>query len=165
MNKKLYTKSILVILFFAGLFGAVYFLEKTAVSYLDEHARLHARFDELEAETDLLLAQKVLYSAAFKKIEGIDLFFEEGSRIDFYSEAQSAIQRGGSSIISNTPTSVAGGKINMGMNFTGDYYSALRSLAEMRTLNGVIRIASMNLVTVPPAGNVKIDAVLESHAE
>lgn len=164
MNRRPVFVSFCIVFFFVGLVCALYYFQNRIVELREHQASLSTRLSDLEQETDLLLARRQAYTAAFNELDRLNIGGEIGgaSGIDFYSEAQEAIKKGGSRIISNSPGRPAGGKITMGVSLTGDYYAILRSLSELRALRSAIRVVSMTLVPSQPAGDVKVDVMLEA---
>lgn len=164
MNRKPFVIAFAVILLCAGLTYTAYYFQEKVTLLREEQAQLTQRVSALERETDMLLARRQVYVAAFSELESMNIGGESGggSGVDFYSEAQQAVRRGGSTLISNSPGSSSGGRIKMRMTFSGDYYSTLRSLAELRSLRDAIRVVSMALVPTQPSGEVRIDAEIEA---
>lgn len=154
---------VFVILLIAALVGGTYYMNDRLSQLREQKESLSSQIAVLQSDTDSLLARKQVYTEAFAELERLRVGDgEAGTGLDFYSEAQRAIRRGGSRIISNSPQAPAGGVIKMGMSFTGDYYSALRSLAELRALRNAVRVVSLQLSPVQPVGDVQLNITLEA---
>lgn len=160
----LITSLIIVFICIISSYSAYYLHEELKV-LRTQSDELKIRQHALRQDTDLLMLRKQIYANAFRELDALQIgkITSAGSGIDFYSEAQVAIRKGGAQIISNSPNKAADGKMTMGMSFSGNYYDVMRSLAELRSLRNAVRVTTMTLTpnaTLP--GNVRLDVVLES---
>jgi hypothetical protein len=106
----------------------------------------------LNNETDMMIQRKQAFLNAFSELEKLKVGV--GANVDFYSEAQQAIRRGGARVLSNAPNPPRDGRISMRMTFTGDYYAIIRAFAELRGLPNVVRVVTVNLASTNPDTSV-----------
>ncbi len=129
----------------AALGGAVYYLGER----LNE---LHARADELEQQrvdlesaTQALIAQKSVFTNAFKELENYSVNVAP-NEMAFYSDVQQVVQNNAVEIMSTRQQGVnAGGVSAIAMTVRGEYYALMQVLAAWRNLPTTVRVSTLTL--------------------
>ena len=148
--------AVLGLLFFllcAGVGGAVYYLG----GRLNE---LHARADELEQQrvdlesaTQALVAQKTVFTNAFKELESysVNVALNE---MAFYSDVQQVVQNNAVEIMSTRQQGVnAEGVSAIAMTVRGEYYALMQVVAAWRNLPTTVRVSTLTLGADKSAGS------------
>lgn len=147
--------TILGLLFFllcAALGGAVYYLGER----LNE---LHAQADELqqqrvdlESATQALIAQKSVFTNAFKELENYSVNVAP-DEMAFYSGVQQVLQNNSVEILSTRQQGVnAAGVSSIAMTVRGEYYALMDVFAAWRNLPTTVRVSNLTLGTDKPVG-------------
>lgn len=129
----------------AALGGAIYYLGER----LNE---LHARADELEKQrvdlesaTQALIAQKSVFTNAFKELENYSVNVAP-NEMAFYSDVQQVVQNNAVEIMSTRQQGVnAGGVSAIAMTVRGEYYALMQVLAAWRNLPTTVRVSTLTL--------------------
>ena len=129
----------------AVLCGAVYYLG----GRLNE---LHAQADDLEQQrvdmesaTQALVAQKTVFTNAFKELENysVNVALNE---MAFYSDVQQVVQNNAVEIMSTRQQGVnADGVSAIAMTVRGEYYALMQVLAAWRNLPTTVRVSTLTL--------------------
>ena len=129
----------------AALGGAVYYLG----GRLNE---LHAQADDLEQQrvdmesaTQALVAQKTVFTNAFKELENysVNVALNE---MAFYSDVQQVVQNNAVEIMSTRQQGVnAEGVSAIAMTVRGEYYALMQVLAAWRNLPTTVRVSTLTL--------------------
>ena len=129
----------------AVLGGAVYYLG----GRLNE---LHAQADDLEQQrvdmesaTQALVAQKTVFTNAFKELENysVNVALNE---MAFYSDVQQVVQNNAVEIMSTRQQGVnAEGVSAIAMTVRGEYYALMQVLAAWRNLPTTVRVSTLTL--------------------
>jgi len=129
----------------AVLGGAVYYLGER----LNE---LHAQADELEQQrvdlesaTQALVAQKSVFTNAFKELENYSVNVAP-NEMAFYSDVQQVVQNNAVEIMSTRQQGVnAEGVSAIAMTVRGEYYALMQVLAAWRNLPTTVRVSTLTL--------------------
>jgi len=129
----------------AALGGAIYYLGER----LNE---LHARADELEQQrvdlestTQALVAQKTVFTNAFKELENYSVNVAQ-DEMAFYSDVQQVVQNNAVEIMSTRQQGVnAEGVSAIAMTVRGEYYALMQVLAAWRNLPTTVRVSTLTL--------------------
>ena len=164
MNRKAQAICFFVLLLCAAFSATTFYGYNYMTGLKDELESLTKEYNGLNNETSMMLQRKQAFNKAFEELDKLKVGV--GENVDFYSEAQQAIRRGGSRVLSNSPNPPKGGRISMRMSFTGDYYSIMKALAELRGLPNVVRVVTLNLASTQPDiyvnSEIKADIMLEA---
>jgi len=142
----------LVFTFCATLIGAIYYGNEQIEELKVQLENLTRDYNGLNNETQMMEQRKRVYITAFNELDKLRVGV--GENVDFYSEAQQAIRRGGARVLSNSPNPIKDGRISMKMSFIGDYYSIIRAFAELRGLPNVVRVVTVSLASTNPDTSV-----------
>ena len=137
----------------AALGGAIYYLGER----LNE---LHARADELEQQrvdlesaTQALIAQKSVFTNAFKELENYSVNVAP-NEMAFYSDVQQVVQNNAVEIMSTRQQGVnAEGVSAIAMTVRGEYYALMQVLAAWRNLPTTVRVSTFTLGADKSAGS------------
>ena len=129
----------------AVLGGAVYYLGER----LNE---LHARADELEQQrvdlesaTQALIAQKSVFTNAFKELENHRINVAP-NEMAFYSDVQQVVQNNAVEIMSTRQQGVNAESVSaIAMTVRGEYYALMQVLAAWRNLPTTVRVSTLTL--------------------
>ena len=129
----------------AALGGAIYYLGER----LNE---LHARADELEQQrvdlesaTQALIAQKSVFTNAFKELENYSVNVAP-NEMAFYSDVQQVVQNNAVEIMSTRQQGVnSEGVSAIAMTVRGEYYALMQVLAAWRNLPTTVRVSTLTL--------------------
>ena len=164
MNRNAILICFIVVILCAVFSATTYYGYNYTEGLKEELDTLTKEYNGLNSETSLMVQRKQAFVDAFKELDKLKVGI--GENVDFYSEAQLAIRRGGSNVLSNSPNPSKGGRRSMKMTFTGDYYSIMRALAELRGLPNVVRVVTLNLTStnrdIYVNSELKADIVLEA---
>jgi hypothetical protein len=144
--------------------ATIYFGYNKITVLKEELESLTDEYNGLNRETTMMVQRKQAYISAFNELDKLKVGV--GQNVDFYSEAQQAILRGGARVLSNSPNAPKDGRISMKMSFIGDYYSIIKAFAELRRLPNIVRVVTLNLASTNPdtsvVSEVKADVLLEA---
>ena len=133
-----------VVLLLCAAFSGTTYYGYTWIGELKENLEtLTNEYNELNKETSMMNEKVKAFKKAFEELDKLKVGV--GENVDFYSEAQQAINRGGAKVLSNVPNLAKDGRISMKMSFTGDYYSLMKAFAELRGLPNVVRVVTMDV--------------------
>ena len=156
----------IVLLLCAASSASIYFGQKKITDLKIQYELLTDEYNGLNSETKMMELRKQAYIDAFKELTKFKI--DSSANVDFYSEAQQAIRRGGANVLSNAPNPPRDGRISMRMTFSGDYYSIIRAFAEIRGLPIVVRVVSVNMASTnndtSVNSEIQTDVVLETLA-
>ena len=155
-----------VLLICAACSASVYYGDKKITELKIQYELLTDEYNGLSNETKIMVLRRQVYIDAFKELTKFKI--DSSANVDFYSEAQQAIRRGGANVLSNTPNPPRDGRISMRMTFSGDYYSIVKAFAELRGLPIVVRVVSVNMSSTNENTSVnseiKTDVLIETLA-
>ena len=154
-----------VVLLCAACGGATYFGYSHMAELKSSLESLTYEYNGLNQETTTMVQRRVVFQRAFDELARLRVGV--GENVDFYSETQQAIHRGGARVLANAPNPPRDGRISMRMTFIGDYYAIMRALAELRELPNVVRVISLNLASTNPDdiftnSDIRADIMLEA---
>lgn len=139
-------------LFCAALGGAVYYLGERLNELQGQADELQQRKVDLESSTQALMAQKAVFTNAFKDLENYHVNVAP-SEMAFYSDVQQVVQNNGVEILSTRQQGVnAEGVSTIAMTMRGEYYALMQVLAAWRNLPTTVRVSSLSLGADKAAG-------------
>ncbi|MCL2767369.1 MAG: hypothetical protein FWE49_01365 [Synergistaceae bacterium] len=156
---------IIVLILCAAFSGTTYYGYAYINDLRQQLQTLTNEYNDLAQDTTTMERRKQEFEKAFTQLDILKVGV--GGNVDFYSEAQKAISRGGARVLANSPNPLKGGRRSMSMTFTGDYYAIMKALAEIRGLPNVVRVVSLNLASIDPKdvnSEIKAEVVLEALA-
>jgi len=161
MNRNANFICFFVIVLCAAFCGVIYLGNEHMSKLKEELESLTNEYNGLQEETNMMVQRRRAYVNAFNELDKLKVGI--GENVDFYSEAQQAIRKGGARVLSNSPNPPRGGRISMRMSFIGDYYSVMKALAELRGLPNVVRVVSLTLKAPNISSNeINADVLLEA---
>ena len=164
MNRNALLICFFVVILCAIFSGTTYYGFNYTEELKENLESITEEYNGLNIETTLMVQRKQVFVDAFKELDKLKVGI--GENVDFYSEAQLAIRRGGANVLSNSPNPPKGGRRTMKMIFTGDYYAIMRALAELRGLPNVVRVVTLNLTStnrdIYVNSEIKADILLEA---
>ena len=140
-------------LFCALLGGAVYYLGDRLNELQAQNDELQQRKTDLSYTTQMLMAQKTVFTNAFKELENYRVNVAP-SELAFYSDVQQVVQNNGVEILSSRQQGVnVDGVSSIALTMRGEYYALMRVLAAWRNLPTTVRVSSLSLTPDKPAGS------------
>ena len=164
MNRNANIICLIIFVLCAGFSATTYYGRNYVSGLKSDLQSLTNQFNALSRETTMMVERRQAYINAFNELDKLKVGI--GENVDFYSEAQQAIRRGGARVLSNAPNPPRDGRISMRMSFSGDYYSIIRALAELRGLPNVVRVVTLNLAStnrdISMNSEIRADIMLEA---
>jgi len=164
MNRNARIICVFVLLLITAFSATTYYGYDYMTGLKDKLESLTIEYNGLYNETSVMGLRKQVFEDAFRELDKFKVGI--GESVAFYSEAQQAIRRGGARVLSNSPNEPKGGRRSMKMSFSGDYYSIMKALAELRGLTNVVRVVTLNLASTNPDvhvnSEIKADVLLEA---